>query len=99
MDGAISGEARRLTTLRTLARLAVPITLFALLIVLVVVPFGMLIYTSVVDAPPFASGRTPAFTLANFAALWQPANARALVNTLVVSAIGTVLAMGFGCGM
>lgn len=98
MDGTISGEARRLTTLRTIGRIAVPAILFGLIIVLVVVPFAMLVYTSLADAPPF-SGKTASFTLANFAALWQPANAGALLNTLYVSVIGTILAMTFGCGM
>ena len=99
MNGAIGGDMRRLSTLRTVGRIVVPGILFALIIVLVIVPFCMLVYTSLVDVAPFSSGKTASWTLKNYAALWQPENARALVNTLIVSVIGTVLAMGFGCGM
>ena len=99
MNGIAAQDSRRATNLRTIARIAVPTVLFALVIVLVVVPFGMLVYTSLVDVAPFSGGRPASFTLKNFAALWQPENAHALVNTLVVSVIGTVLAMSFGCAM
>lgn len=84
---------------RNLVRISVPALLFVILAILVIVPFCMLIYTSLVDVAPFSASRAPNFTLANFAALWRQENARALANTLIMSVIGTAISMIFGCGM
>ncbi len=84
---------------RSLVRISVPTILFAIVAVLVIIPFCMLLYTSLIDVRPFAAGREPAFTLANYAALWQPQQARALLTTLTVSIAGTAIAMALGCTM
>ena len=84
---------------RRLIRLSVPLLLLLILTILIVVPCIMLLYTSFVDIPPFSASRAASFTWVNYAALWQPANARAVMNTLYVATVGTVISMVFGCGM
>jgi iron(III) transport system permease protein len=81
-------------------RVAVMGGLFLLLFILIIVPFCMLIYMAFVDLSPFAAHtRAPALTLANFAALWQPATLRSIGNTLIVATAGTAISMVIGCGM
>jgi iron(III) transport system permease protein len=85
---------------RTAARASVLGGLFLVLCILIIVPFCMLIYMAFVDLSPFsAHTRPPAFTLANFAALWEPATLRAIGNTLIVSVFGTAISMVLGCSM
>ena len=87
------------STGRMIRRASVPALLYVILTILVLVPCCMLLYTSLVDVPPFSASRPAVFTLKNYAALWDTANVRALVNTLYVSVLGTAIAMTFGCGM
>lgn len=83
---------------RKLAQTLVMAVLFGLLFVLVVLPILMLVYASFLTALPF-SGRQTEFTLSNYLQLWNPAMKQALINTLIVSVGGTVIAMFIGCGM
>lgn len=80
-------------------RLLLPALLFAVLTVLVLVPFGTLLYASFASGLPFAGEHDIGFTLANYAALWSPALGRAIVNTMIVSLAGAAIAMVFGCSM
>ena len=52
--------------LKSIAGLGVMGLLMSILIVLVVIPFGMLIYASFLTAVPFSGERDLAFTLANY---------------------------------
>ena len=77
----------------------IPGTLLAILAVLIVIPFAVLVYASLVTALPFSGNTDVSWTLANYRALWSPALGYAVVNTLIVSLGGAALAMFFGCGM
>jgi iron(III) transport system permease protein len=80
-------------------RLIVPGSLFAVLALLIVIPFAVLVYASLVTALPFSGTTDLAWTLENYRALWSPTLGSAVVNTLIVSLGGSALAMIFGCGM
>ena len=84
---------------RAALRLLIPATLFAVLGILVVAPFGMLVFASLATKLPFSGEAGVAFTLANYQALWTPVMGAALANTIIVSLGGAALAMIFGCGM
>jgi iron(III) transport system permease protein len=92
-------EFAHTSTGRMIRRATVPGLLYLILAILVLVPCCMLLYTSLVDIPPFSASHAPSFTLDNYAALWDSENVEALINTLFVSVVGTVIAMTFGCGM
>ena len=81
---------------QTIGGLGLMSLLLAILTVLVVVPFGMLIYASFLTAVPFSGERDLAFTLANYADLWSADLGRACVNTLIVSLGGSAMAMALG---
>ena len=85
--------------LKSIAGLGVMGLLMSILIVLVVIPFGMLIYASFLTAVPFSGERDLAFTLANYTDLWSADLGRACLNTLIVSIGGSVMAMAIGCGL
>jgi len=85
--------------LKSIAGLGVMGLLLAVLIVLVVIPFGMLIYASFLTAVPFSGERDLAFTLANYTELWSADLGRACLNTLIVSIGGSAMAMAIGCGL
>ena len=85
--------------LKSVAGLGVMGLLLAILIVLVVIPFGMLIYASFLTAVPFSGERNLAFTLANYTDLWSADLGRACLNTLIVSIGGSAMAMAIGCGL
>ena len=73
--------------------------LLAILTVLVVIPFGMLVYASFLTAVPFSGERDLAFTLANYTDLWSANLGRAFINTLIVSIGGSAMAMVIGGGL
>ena len=84
---------------RRAGRLLVPGTLLAILAILVVIPFAVLVYASLMTALPFSGNADMDWTLANYRALWSPVLGTAVLNTLVVSLGGAAIAMTFGCGM
>ena len=84
---------------QTIGGLGLMSLLLAILVVLVVAPFGMLIYASFLTAVPFSGERDLAFTLANYADLWSADLGRACVNTLIVSLGGSAMAMAIGCSL
>ena len=47
-------------------------SLFAILAMLVLVPFMMVVYTSLTDAAPFSGNPHLKWTFANYKALWSP---------------------------
>ncbi len=85
--------------LESIAGLGVMGLLLAILTVLVVIPFGMLVYASFLTAVPFSGERDLAFTLANYTDLWSADLGRAFINTLIVSIGGSAMAMAIGCGL
>ncbi len=85
--------------LRSIAGLGVTGILLAILTVLVVIPFGMLVYASFLTAVPFSGERDLAFTLANYTDLWSANLGRAFINTLIVSIGGSAMAMVIGGGL
>lgn len=89
-DGAAATLARRAL------RYAFPATLIALLVFLVIYPLGMLVLAAFVDAPPRPGAALGNFTLRNYASLLEPGSLRAVRNSLVFSAAGTILALGLG---
>jgi iron(III) transport system permease protein len=82
---------------RTVLRNSPTFILMAVLGVMVIVPFLMLVFTSLVDVLPFSGEAEFNFTLSNYVALWAPALGHAIANTLVVSIGGTAIAMTIGC--
>ena len=80
-------------------RLCISVGLFAILAVLVVVPFCLLLYASFVTTLPFMGEHGAAFTLANYQAIWTAPLVTAMMNTLIVSGFGALLAMTLGCGL
>lgn len=72
------------------------IPMFAILMVLVGLPFLMLLVTSVIDVPPRPGGGLGSFTLDNFIALGSAGNRSAALASLYISIGGTVLAMTLG---
>jgi len=89
----------RRSLLGSIAGLGVMGLLLAILTVLVVIPFGMLVYASFLTAVPFSGERDLAFTLANYTDLWSADLGRASLNTLIVSIGGSAMAMTIGCGL
>jgi iron(III) transport system permease protein len=85
--------------LQNTVRYGVSAIVFGVLGMLIVVPLAMVIYTSFIDVLPFSGDHAPNFTLDNFRTIWSPETGAALVNTLIVSAGGTFVAMLFGCGL
>lgn len=85
--------------LESIAGLGVMGFLLAILTVLVVIPFGMLVYASFLTAVPFSGERDLAFTLANYTDLWSANLGRAFINTLIVSIGGSAMAMVIGGGL
>jgi iron(III) transport system permease protein len=98
-DGLALRQGRRLTLLRNVARVAVPAALLAVIAILVFVPLSLIVFTSFADSVPFTSGQPASFTLANYAAIWDVANLRAVRNTLILAVLGTTLAMALGCSL
>lgn len=66
---------------------------------LVIVPLLMLMYTSLVNVTPFSGDVDAVWTFANYEAIWNAKLREAILNTLIVSLGGTVLAMLFGGAM
>lgn len=77
------------------ARITLPLFLFAALGILIVLPFLTLVYASLITDAPF-SGNTYQWTVMNYVNIWTPELMRALRNTLVVSVLGTAIAMAIG---
>lgn len=66
---------------------------------LVVLPIGMLVYTTFVDEPPRPGSGWGNFTTDNYSRLFDTANLVALRNSLLIGVGGTLLAMCIGCGL
>lgn len=81
--------------MRHAARYLIPALLFAVLGILIVLPFLTLLYSSLITAPPF-SGNETAWTLANYLTIWTPQLWEAIGNTLIVAFGGTAMAMTIG---
>jgi len=75
------------------------LVLLAILFVLVVLPMGTLLYASFVDVPPRPGSPPGSFTAGNYAALLSGGNREALLNTVVIGAGATALALVFGCSL
>ena len=75
---------------------ALPVALMLALAFLVLYPLGTLILASFLSAPPRPGTPLGLFTLANYVALFDSANIRAAVNSLVFSVVGSVAALGIG---
>ncbi|MBX3093308.1 MAG: iron ABC transporter permease [Cryobacterium sp.] len=69
------------------------ILLLAALTVLVVLPAGMLVYASFLDAPPRPGSVHGNFTLDNYAAIGTERNFRATANSLIIGLGGTLFAL------
>src|SRR5262249_53114475 len=59
-------------------------------------PLLMVIWTAFIDRLPFSAEGAPHLTLDNFRAIWSPEVGTATLNTLIVAAGGTAVAMLFG---
>lgn len=66
-----------------------------LLSLLVLAPLAMLIYLAVTSASPFGMAEVH-WTLDNIRGLWSPRVGRAALNTLVIAAGGTAMALALG---
>jgi iron(III) transport system permease protein len=81
--------------MRHAARYLIPGLLFAVLGILIVLPFLTLLYSSFITAPPF-SGNDTDWTLSNYRSIWTPQLWEAIGNTLIVAFGGTAMAMTIG---
>src|SRR4029079_11662158 len=86
----------RSTPPRALLKASASALLFIVLGVLVVAPLLMVIWTAFIDRLPFAGEGAPHLTLDNFRAIWSPEVGPGTLNTLIVAAGGTAIAMVFG---
>ena len=74
----------------------ISIVLIGLLVLLVALPLAAVAAASLLTALPFSASADVAWTLSNYAALWSAETADALVNSLIVSIGGTIIAMAIG---
>lgn len=77
-------------------RLALPGALFAALGFLVIYPLGILVLASFLDGPPRPGEALGLLTLNNYQALFDTANLRAAINSLVFSVSGSAAALIIG---
>lgn len=84
---------------RANAQRGVLFVLFAILGLLVVMPFATLVYTSFIKGLPFSGNADYTFTLANYGSLFTPELGAAIVNTLITSIGATAIAMTIGCAL
>jgi iron(III) transport system permease protein len=78
------------------ARIAVMALLLGVCAVLVLSPLLMTVTASFSTTVPFSGGAAPRFTLGNYTALFTTDLAAATWNTLVVSVLGTIMAVAIG---
>lgn len=70
---------------------------FAILSFLVIVPLGVLLYSTLIDSPPRPGAAAGNFTWGNYSALFtQSGTARALQNSVVVGVVSATLAVTLG---
>lgn len=77
-------------------RWVLPAVLFVALGFLVLYPLGVLVLASFLDGPPRPGAPLGALTLHNYVALFDAANLRAAINSLVFSVSGSAAALAIG---